>query len=95
MKNFKFHRTGAKGAEKDYFLFAVERTANKKTQALQAKHKSDLRIAGSRIDMNFMLALNFTNFRHIFCRRLIVFHLPSSQRQMKRKVLSAFLAPLR
>ena len=36
-----FHRRGAESAESDYFLFAVERTANKKIQALLAKHKSD------------------------------------------------------
>jgi hypothetical protein len=39
-----FHRRGAKGAESYYFLFAAERAANKKTQALRAKRKSDLRI---------------------------------------------------
>jgi hypothetical protein len=31
-----FHRKGAKGAEKKYFLFAVERTANKKKTTLCA-----------------------------------------------------------
>ena len=40
-----FHRRGAEGAESDYFLFAAEGPANKKTQALQAKRKSDLQIA--------------------------------------------------
>jgi hypothetical protein len=35
-----FHRRGAEAAESDYFLFAVERTANKKTHTLRAKHKS-------------------------------------------------------
>jgi hypothetical protein len=52
-----FHRRGAKIAESNYFLFAVERprwngmqsTANKKAQALRAKYKSDLRIAWLRI----------------------------------------------
>jgi hypothetical protein len=37
---YAFHRKGAKAAESDYFLFAVERTANKKTHALRAIYKS-------------------------------------------------------
>jgi hypothetical protein len=40
-----FHRKGAEDAKCDYFLFAAERPANKKTQALRAKHKFDLQIA--------------------------------------------------
>ena len=46
-----FHRRGAEGAESYYFLFAVERTANKKIQALRAKHKSALRIARRQMNM--------------------------------------------
>jgi hypothetical protein len=40
-----FHRRDAKNAEGGYFLFAVERTANKKAQAFGAKYKSNLRFA--------------------------------------------------
>jgi hypothetical protein len=73
----------------------MQATANKKTQALRAKLKSDLQIAWFRINMNRVFALKFIKNLYIFCRRLIVFHLPSSQRQMKRKVLSALSATLR
>jgi hypothetical protein len=78
-----FHRRGAEGAESDVFLFAAERPANKKTQALRAKRKSDLRIAWYHITMNCLVTVKYINCRCIFCRRLIVFHLPSSQSQMK------------
>jgi hypothetical protein len=100
--NYNFHRPGAEVAESDYFLFAVERPANKKTQALRAKQKSELRVAQFRIPMSCMLGLKCMNCRFIFCHRLIVFHLlllasrfgGASQKQMKRKVSSALLAPL-
>jgi hypothetical protein len=73
------------------FSFAVERTSNKKAQALRAKQKS----AGFRINMNCMVVSKFVKCLCIFCRRLIVFHLPSSQRQMKENVFSALFASLR
>jgi len=57
---------GAKGAEIKYFLFAVERTANKKIQALGANHKSDLRIARFRINVRFMFALNLNKYPEYF-----------------------------
>jgi hypothetical protein len=53
-----FHRRGAKDAERKYLLFAVERTANKKIQALGANHKSDLRIAWFGNNVKFMSEVN-------------------------------------
>lgn len=50
------------------------------------------------LPVDFMIrkfALKFINCLFIFCHKLIVFQLPSSQRQLKRKVLSVFSAPLR
>ena len=44
---------------------------------------------------NFDFAIEFSICLYVFCRRRIVFHLPSSQRQMKRKVIPALSAPLR
>ena len=43
--NFLFHRKGAKDAGSEYFLFAFERPANKKTQALRANQNFELKIA--------------------------------------------------
>jgi hypothetical protein len=40
-----FYRRDAKGAESHYFLFAAERPANKKIQALRAKRYPDIRFA--------------------------------------------------
>jgi hypothetical protein len=48
------------------------------------KHSSERKFAWFRINMNCMFASKFVDCRYIFCRRLIVFHLPCSQRQMKR-----------
>jgi hypothetical protein len=52
-----FHRRGAEGAEKIYFLFAAERPANKMAQALRAKPKSDLGIAQFHVFMNCVYSL--------------------------------------
>jgi hypothetical protein len=79
-----FHRRAAEGAESDYLLFTAERPVNKKIQALQAKRKTDQRVDLFHNYYELLFALIFINCRCIFCRRLIVFHLPSSQRQMKR-----------
>jgi hypothetical protein len=45
LNNFEFHRRDAEGTESSYFLFAAERPAIKKIQALRAKHYFELQIA--------------------------------------------------
>jgi len=52
-----FHHRVAKGAEGIYFLFAAERPANKKAQALQANIKSERRIAEFYVSMNGTFSL--------------------------------------
>jgi len=101
MSNFNFTAESQRAQRAIIFLFAAERTANKKTQALRARQKSDLPKARVRINMNCRCVLKFANCLYIFCRRLIVFHLPllasrfggASQGQMKGKIFSALFAP--
>ena len=53
-----FHRRGAKGAERKYFLFTVERTVNKKIQALRINYKSELRNAWFRNSVKFLFTVD-------------------------------------
>jgi hypothetical protein len=46
------------GAYPQNFLFTVERTVNKKIQALRANHKSELRNAWFRYNVKFMSMVN-------------------------------------
>jgi hypothetical protein len=50
-----------------------------KDPSLRAKRIYDFRIALFRTKKRCMFALKFMNYPHIFCRRLIVFQLPSPQ----------------